>query len=296
MTAGLDIEIGRRGPPPRDAATLIVVRDGASGLEVFCVERAKQSRFLGGAIVFPGGKLDASDRDPSWASRSTPMAASAAPMADGDDMLRGLGVAACREALEEAAILPVAGGALAHAEVLALRERIAAGGASGELLAFLESRGLALDLAGLRPFARWVTPEAESRRFDARFFLASAPPGQDGAHDDFETKASFWAPPANVLARFDTGDVALAPPTHRTLEMLAAWPDVGAAMRGIEGACLDVVCPRLVKHVDARGETLALALPGDPDHDVAARRVPGATRFVLRGERWCPEDAPGAKR
>jgi 8-oxo-dGTP pyrophosphatase MutT (NUDIX family) len=287
----LDLDPNREGAKPRDAATLVVVRDvrGAKGIEVFCVERQKVG-FLGGAVVFPGGKLDAADTDPAWIGAATPPRATPTPIADDEGTLRALAVASCREALEEAAILPLAGTQLSNDELLAWRAR-AAGGES--LLSLLGARGAKLDLAALHPMARWVTPVAESRRFDTRFFLYVAEAALTGAHDDHETTASFWATPADVLQRFAAGSLQLAPPTHRTLEILATAPDARAAVALADASCLDPVCPRLVKHRDARGETLGLALPGDPEHDVRESRSPGHSRYVLRGDRFLPEDPPG---
>lgn len=294
----LDLDPTREGAKPRDASTLVVVRDAGavagegprdnSGIEVFCVERQKVG-FLGGAVVFPGGKLDPSDMDAGWANASTPPRAPRTPIAGDEATLRALSVAACREALEEAAILPLVGAQLSHEELLAWRKR-ATGGES--LLSLLTARGARLDLAALHPMARWVTPLAESRRFDTRFFLYVAEAALTGAHDDHETTASFWAAPAEVLRRFEAGSLQLAPPTHRTLEILATAPDARAAVAIADASCLDPVCPRLVTHRDARGDTLGLALPGDPEHEVPEARSPGRLRYVLRGDRFLPEDPP----
>jgi 8-oxo-dGTP pyrophosphatase MutT (NUDIX family) len=286
----LDLNPSREGAKPRDAATLVVVRDvrDGGGVEVFCVERQKVG-FLGGAVVFPGGKLDATDADPGWAAASTPPRTSSTPIAADEATARALAVAACREALEEAAILPLVGTQLSHEELLAWRKRAAAG---ESLLSLLTADGGKLDLAALHPMARWVTPAAESRRFDTRFFLYVAEAALTGAHDDHETTASFWAAPAEVLRRFVTGSLQLAPPTHRTLEILATAADARAAVALADAACLDPVCPRLVTHRDARGETLGLVLPGDPEHDLREPRSPGRSRYVLRGDRFLPEDPP----
>lgn len=265
----LDFELGRQGVTPKDAATLILVRSGSAGLEVFCVERNVKSAFMGGAIVFPGGKLDPSDEWPDLFS--------------GENVFgSALSIAACRESLEEAAILPVTG-AVTNEELSTLRAALTK--EPGALRDFLRGRGLTLDLSHLHPFARWVTPEAESRRFDARFFLAVAPEGQTGAHDDYETVTSFWATPADILARWAEGNVQLAPPTHRTLEVLAPYTTPEAAIAYAKSANLDPIMPKLVP----AGDTMALVLPGDPEHDVRETRVAGKTRFVLRGERWLPE-------
>jgi 8-oxo-dGTP pyrophosphatase MutT (NUDIX family) len=289
----LDLDPSRQAVTPRDASTLVVVRDGSSGLEVFCVERQKVG-FLGGAVVFPGGKLDPADLDPAWATLSTsprvPAGSSEADVAT----WRGLGVAACREALEEAAILPLAGAALDHATLLSWQARVAkrrgAPPPETTLAALLTETGARLDLAALHPMSRWVTPVAESRRYDTRFFLYVADAALTGAHDDHETTASFWATPAEVMRRFVAGELQLAPPTHRTLETLAAAADARAAVAMAAEACLDPICPQLVKHVDARGETVALVLPGDPEHTVREVRSPGRSRYVLRGDRFLPED------
>lgn len=284
----LDLKLDREGVPPKDAATLILVREAPSssggGIEIFCVERNKRSGFLGGAIVFPGGKVDAGDSAPEWETVTT---------APRDPALRAHAVAACRESLEEAAILPVEGGALGDADLSELR-KLHGGDAAGAaaLRAFLAERGLRLDLGALHVFARWVTPAAENRRYDTRFFVAVAPPGQSGAHDETETTASFWASPAEVLRRFEAGEVQLAPPTHRTLSLLAECTRSDDVLALAARSCLDPICPRLVPHEDAHGKTLALVLPGDPEHEVRESRVPGGSRYVLRGERWKSEDAP----
>ena len=287
----LDLDASRKGATARDAATLVLVRDagmnGAGGLEVFCVERHKKSGFLGGAVVFPGGKLDEPDRDPAWAALATPPRAPRLAAHTGaieaDDTRRALAVAACRETLEEAALLPVEGERLAHDDLLGLRARLAAG---ESFRALIEERGLRIDLAALHPFARWVTPVAEARRFDARFFLAAVSAGDRGAHDERETTSSFWAAPAEIVRRFVAGEIQLAPPTHRTLEILATLESAREALAWTDSACLDPICPALVR----QGDTMALVLPGDPEHDVRESRVPGASRFVLRGERWLPEN------
>ena len=278
----LDIEAQRQGPPPKPAATLILLRDARGAVEVFCVERNKKSRFLGGAIVFPGGKLDADDADPAWAAQCVPPRP--ATFAEGGE-LHALAVAACRESLEEAAILPVVG-ALTHEELLALRDDVAS--KKETLRAFLARRALRLDLAALHPFARWITPTVEARRFDARFFIARAPAGQTGAHDMAETMASFWATPDDLLARFERNEVQLAPPTHRTVAVLATAKTVDQALANAASACLDPICPELVP----QGDTMALTLPGDPQHSVQVARVAGPSRYVLRGEIWRAEDAP----
>ncbi len=289
---------------PLDASTLVVARDHArGGIEVFFVQRQRVG-FLGGAIVFPGGKVDTGDLDAAWAERanrprassfgrragSTPALSPFESFARDESELRGLAVAACREALEEAAILPVVG-AVPHAELLEWRARMARGDTT--LAALLDARAARLDLGALHPFARWITPTAESRRFDTRFFLFPARASLTGAHDDRETTASFWATPAEVLRRFDAGELQLAPPTHRTLEVFAAAADSRDAVRIAGASCVEAICPRLVRHRDARGETTALVLPGDPEHEVRELRSPGKSRYVLRDGRFVPEDSPG---
>jgi 8-oxo-dGTP pyrophosphatase MutT (NUDIX family) len=286
----LDLDPLRQGPAARDASTLVVVRNATGGgIEVFCVERQKVG-FLGGAVVFPGGKLDAGDLDPEWERFSTPPRPTRTPIAPDDAALRGLAIAACREALEEAAILPIDGPAPSHAELLEWRKALASG--SGTLRRLLASRGLRLDLASLHALARWVTPIAESRRFDTRFFLFVADGTMTGAHDDHETTASFWATPADILQKNAARALVLAPPTHRTLQVLAGARDTADAVAIADASCLEPICPRVVRQHETEGDTIAIVLPGDPEHDVREVRVPGPSRYVLRGGRFWPEDPP----
>ena len=263
----LDLDPTREGTTPRDAATLLLLRDAASGMEVFCVERNKKSRFLGGAIVFPGGRVEDADREGATGE---------------DDHLR---VAACRETLEEAAIL-IVNGIVSHDDALALRER--AKGDPAAIRAFLTERNLHWATKALVPLSRWITPKVESRRFDARFYVARAPEGQLGAHDMTETMASFWDTPKKILARFDASEIQLAPPTHRILQILAECNDVAAAFARARASSLDPICPELVQQEG----TMALVLPGDPQHSIKQPRIAGPSRYVLRNEHWRAESAP----
>jgi 8-oxo-dGTP pyrophosphatase MutT (NUDIX family) len=291
----LDFDPNRSSIAPRDSATVVVVRESAVGLEVFCVRRHAKSGFLGGAVVFPGGKLDPDDALPDWDALGGPLHPRAALLAEAvveaaSDAAaaspRALAVAAARELLEEAGILPAIGDAGAlpmEPEIAALRATLAGGFAAA-----LRAQGLRLRLDALVPFARWVTPEAESRRFDARFFLLRLPEGQQGSHDAHEVTNSFWATPAQVLADFERGAVMLVPPTTRTLELLAGVRSWEAAVALAEAQSLLPVVPRFVMSA----EGAMLALPGDPDHEVREQRVAGPTRFVLRDGRFVSADPP----
>ena len=277
----LDLDPSRPPVAPVDAATLVLIRDGAAGVEVFCVERALESRFMGGAVVFPGGRVEPDDHDPAW--RDVTGAPSTRAAALGERTLGlALTIAACRESLEEAAILP-ADRVLSHEHVLALRDTLATGAAAFRHA--MHEAGLLIDLSQLVPFARWVTPAAERRRFDARFFMVRAPEGQPGAPDAHETTRSFWARPGDVLERWKAGELQLAPPTHHTLWSLAQVQSVDEALAAAAARPLTPIHPHLVEEHGTR----ALTLPGDPAHPDVERLLDGPSRYVLRGERWTPE-------
>jgi 8-oxo-dGTP pyrophosphatase MutT (NUDIX family) len=279
----LRFEPGRAAVAPKDAATLLVVRDGEQGLEIFCVRRHANSPFMGGAVVFPGGKLDAADR--ALASQTSGLHPRAASFADDADHGLALAVCACRESFEEAAILPLVT-FLEDGEVEHLRSRQAAGDGFASLIG---DRILAT--AALTPFARWITPEAEQRRYDARFFLTTLPAGQRGLHDARETTSSVWASPARMLEAFLAGDLFLAPPTLRALEILCEARDVAAAIALSDEQSLAPICPRFVPT-----DPPMLVLPGDPEHHEPDRRVAGPTRFVLRDGKFVSEEPDPPRR
>jgi len=308
--AGLDMS-ATTAAPPTAAATVLVLRSahgaGASGgagpgvsgvgIEVFCVRRHANVAFLGGAVVFPGGKLDPADREVHGpfarevGERSLLLiddgAGSTGSAADaGRAESTALAVAACREALEEAAILPAVDAAGKHldaAATIAMRTALEAG---ASLPSLLHARGARLDLGALVPFSRWVTPEAERRRFDARFFLLALPEGQVGVHDDRETTQGFWDTPSGVLARFAAGEVQLAPPTTRSLELLTSAATLEEAVAIAGAQSLLPICPLFLA-----GDPPVLVLPGDPAHPVRESRIAGPSRFVLRDGRFVSEDA-----
>lgn len=200
---------------PKLAATVVLVRDGA-GLEVLMVRRHSGLAFAPSAWVFPGGKAAEADEDPAWAGSVTEGFTEAE---------RALRVAAAREVFEESGLILAreAGGEMVSAEACAacedLRERVEA--APDLFLSMVRERGWTLMLEQLIPFAHWVTPRFETRRFDAHFFLAVAPPGQVAHHDGREAVDHVWINPARLLDMRLRGEARVMFPTRLNLELLA---------------------------------------------------------------------------
>jgi 8-oxo-dGTP pyrophosphatase MutT (NUDIX family) len=277
---GLSFEEGRAPSVPRDAATVLVLREREGELEVYCVVRDPRSGFLGGALVFPGGKVDAADAPGCFARVTGSAHPRLAELADSAEAARALLVAAARETLEEAGVLAADA---ARALVASMTSEVRRGTRFAEVL---RGAGLHVELERLWPFARWITPEAEARRFDARFFLLALPRDQEPSPDPHETPRGAFFRPRAALDAFAAGEVQLAPPTTRCLELLATVRTIDEARSLAERQSLLPICPRFVP-----GDPPALALPGDPAHEVAEPRVSGATRFILRDGRFVSDDA-----
>ena len=210
-------------PAPRLSATILLVRDQPS-FEVLMVKRHHQIDFASGALVFPGGKTEASDGDAAWADRVLGW--------DRYDLAeRTLRIAAIREAYEEAGILlaRTADGAVwagAH-EAVEARSAVARGEAS--FFDLVGDFGLKLDLPSLTPFARWITPVMMPKRFDTHFFLAAAPADQLAVCDGHETVDAEWIEPSAALALAAEGHRTIIFPTRMNLKLLAESPDSASA-------------------------------------------------------------------
>ncbi len=224
-----------------ESATVILVRDGEAGLEVFMLERHIDTDFAGGALVFPGGKVD--DRDGSLdASRwsGLDLEASAEEMDAAPDIVLGWHVAAVRETFEEAGFLlatrdgcPVTGADLDSASFEEARGALADRDATFDLEAWLEAEDLVLDLGALVWWSWWITPHGLHRRYTTRFFLAPVPADQIGVHDDVETVSSRWLTPRAALEAGADGQFNIVYPTRHNLRALAAY---GSAVEALEAA------------------------------------------------------------
>jgi 8-oxo-dGTP pyrophosphatase MutT (NUDIX family) len=231
-------------PPvtPRDAATVMLLRPAAGGqpeagepgLQVYMLRRRSSMAFAAGAYVFPGGSVDPADADEGipWAG---PDAGEWGRRLDAPTELACILVcAAVRETFEESGVLlagPDTGTVLAttgDAEWEADRRNLLAGTLS--LAELLRRRGLVLRSDLLRPWARWITPVTEARRYDTRFFAAALPAGQRARDVSGEADETAWLEPAAALAAAAGREISLFPPTAVTLGELRACGTVPAAL------------------------------------------------------------------
>ncbi len=271
---------------PRPAATVMLLRDGANGLEVFMVRRHGESDVLGGAYVFPGGKVDADDAHPDLLARvGVPVERLHAELGEPElpaATAASMYVAALRETFEEAGLLLGAGPRPVDAE----RARALArdGLSFAEILARMDT-GLAV--ARMVPWSRWITPvipSVQAKRFDTRFFAVEVDPDAVARHDERETTDSVWLSPRQALERYWAREISLAPPQIMSLAHLSRHDRVADALREARGRTPPLIQP---EPFDLEGFRV-VAYPGDPRHPTVARAIPGPTRLIFREDRFEP--------
>ena len=259
------------------------------------VRRHAGTAFMGGAHVFPGGRVDpvdGVDADASWCDGLD----TAAIAALSDQVAVAHRLAAIRELFEEAGVLLArdASGTIVSLADPAVHERFAQyrrdlHGGSLSLRALAEREGLRVALDALTPMARWVTPPVDVRQFDAWFFLARVPVGQTPVHDDTETTHGAWLRPPVALEAARQGTITLPPPTWTTLRELEAFASVDDARTWAASRRIEPREPFAAEDGDAR----LLLLPGDPlNPEPWHEPLPVETRFRLVDARWIAEAPP----
>ncbi|HEX4704594.1 MAG TPA: NUDIX hydrolase [Pseudonocardiaceae bacterium] len=263
------IEPGEQPVVPKEAATVILVRDGSAGPEVFLLRRVRAMAFAGGMTVFPGGGVDRRDADASVAWAGPAPDWWARRFHCDTSLARALVCAAVRETFEESGVL-LAGAdpdsvvadtaAFADARAALVDRELS-------LAEFLTANDLVLRADLLRPWANWLTPEAEVRRYDTRFFLAELPAGQRADGVTSEADHAAWQRPADTLADWRDGRCGLLPPTWVTLSDLAEFDSVAAAMAVSRD--IGKVMPKVIRE----DGLLRVVLPGDPRYDGASAHL-----------------------
>jgi 8-oxo-dGTP pyrophosphatase MutT (NUDIX family) len=274
--------------PVRAAASVVMLRDGATGLEVFLLKRHGLSDVLGGAYVFPGGKVDSADADAALHERldASPQLLHESLHEPELSLAEGasLYVAALREAFEETGVLYAESAGPEEAQRAWSLHR--EGHAFEEVLGLMSLRLLATQL---QPWSRWITPRVRAvirKRFDTRFFVAPIPGEQVARHDNHEATASVWLSPRIALEQYRDGLIELAPPQIMSLSHLARHASVQSVMAQARLRAPPLVEPEPFERDGQR----MICYPGDERHSVRERAFPGPTRLRYCEGRFEPED------
>ena len=241
--------------PAKPAATIALLRDSPSQMEVLLLKRDRNASFVPGAYVFPGGRVDPAD----WTKQTlasvdgltTETAATRLGLVGTSPPAIAYYIAALREAFEETGILVGVGPnaqtpptAAASVEVEVLRNGLMEGSVSfNEALKHLSCR---IDGSSIEYLAHWITPEREPRRFDTRFFAARVQTDAEPIFDPREMTEARWLSPKEALARNQGGTLPMIFPTIDTLQRLADYTTVGDALRGIGDVSIPTLMPKLV--------------------------------------------------
>jgi len=299
---GIFTQGGDRGGTDRSlraAATVVLLRDRPDApYEFLLMRRGRNQAFMGGAFVFPGGTLDESDLNPELTACVAGFSATDAKrLLQEDDLPEpvafGLFMAAIRETFEEAGVLLARNERGGHVNPAVPETAARLDTCRGELherrltlaeLARRENLLLAPDL--LKPYAHWITPEIEGRRFDTRFFLARLPERQVPVHDQMELTESRWLDAATALAEHAAGRIVLMPPTLKTVEELLGFSDTESLFPAARVRQIRTILPNFFQAKDGFG----IRLPTDSEYTPATLRQPPrpgeSTRIVFEGGVW----------
>jgi 8-oxo-dGTP pyrophosphatase MutT (NUDIX family) len=301
--------------PPRDAATVILVRDarderGEPGIEVCMLRRNLAAEFSAGAYVFPGGSVDAEDRGPAAADLCRGRTdAEASAMLGIESGGLAFWVAALRECFEEAGVLlagtpddtrsdgyaPLDTGDPAVVRRLAAHRRDLNRGQTG-LVQVCEQESLVLAADAVHYVSHWITPELSPKRYDTRFFITAAPPGQVAEHDEGETIATVWVRPRRALAASALAEVDLLPPTLANLRNIESFQSTDQVMAWARQVT-DV--PTVLPIVLIEDGHVLVLRPGDAGYEEAAADLAGVEGgpdeqlAAAARQLWGPKTDPG---
>ena len=274
--------------PPRAAATVVMLRDAAAGLEVFLLRRHGLSDVLGGAYVFPGGKVDVHDAELDMAARLDQSPQQLHVELNEPDIdavtAASLYVAALREAFEESGVL--------FAQDASARQAEQAGNLLRQGCGFdevLSRMALRLQTCNVVPWSRWITPKVSAvvnKRFDTRFFVSAVPSDQVARHDEHETTESVWLRPRAALEQYRDGRIELAPPQIMSLAHLSHHATVDSVLQEARRRRPPVIRP---ESFEQDGERV-ICYPGDERHSMHERALPGPTRLHYHNQRFEPLD------
>ncbi|HRD74511.1 MAG TPA: NUDIX domain-containing protein [Hyphomicrobiaceae bacterium] len=251
--------------PARPSATIMLVRDGRDGIEIYMVMRDRPMDGAMGAVVFPGGKVDAEDGPEAWSG------ATLEPPQSHPDLPFWL--AAMRETFEEAGIVIARPIGTRTGDVAPSEARRMVGAHREALLdrkltfaEIIRQERLAPALDHMVHFAHWQTPFGLPKRFDTHFFLVAAPEGQEPMHDGREMVDGFWTRPEAILDEARRKVRTLVVPTRLNLELLAESRSVHEAME--RARARRIVCVRPERTQSANGEWV-VAIPADAGYRTA---------------------------
>ncbi len=238
---------------PKDAATVVLLREGSVAPELYLLHRQPTMSFAAGMAVFPGGGVDDSDFGVSEWFGPTPeqwaLRLDAAP-----GLAAALVVAAVRETFEESGVLlagtgpeSVVGdvsGADWEVDRLAL---VAKEQTFGE---FLTRRGLRIRTDLLGVWSGWQTPAFESRRFRTVFFVAALPAGQVTRDVSTEAASVRWLPAEQACTLAESREVMMMPPTYATCVEVADYDSISAVLAAAQGRVVSMFTPAVVRLPD----------------------------------------------
>lgn len=279
---------------PKESATVILVRENQAGSwEVFLAHRHRSQSFMAGAYVFPGGQVDASDSDPGLSNyiatveNFNPRGLLNEPGLP-PEMAQSLFVCAIRETFEETGVLFARTGG----NFLQLNSGQNSGRFSLyrrelnlrniRLQDILSKEDIFLALDALVPYAHWITPEIMPKRFSTRFFLARLPEGQSAITDSDELTDFLWVTPKEALQKHLKKEISLMPPTLKTIDELAAFPDLDELFAQTRQRTIYPILPQPTDNF--------LKLPHDPEYGIAEYKQPPrpseASRLIVADGIW----------
>jgi 8-oxo-dGTP pyrophosphatase MutT (NUDIX family) len=263
----------------KDAATVILIRPSKDGdWEIFLARRHQKQTFMAGAYVFPGGQLEETDNNPQLknyiktADVFDPCRLLQDSSLPGEKAL-GFFIAAIRETFEEAGILlggKTTGNFVSFHDEKVLKRfndyRYQLNASQITLAEIAQKEKISFFPDALIPYAHWITPEFEKKRFSTRFFLAKLPPNQTPVADAIELTESLWVTPQEALEMHREQKIILMPPTFKTIEELSAFRDIDELFSAAKTKIIYPILPQLAGNI--------LKLPHDPEYSIEDYKRP----------------------